>query len=43
MDVIKERVIHFRSFHPQSSLVGVLRKGTALCIVCLDEKNNNLE
>lgn len=44
MDVIKECVIHFRSFHLQSdSLAEVLRKGTALCIVCLDEKENDLK
>ena len=44
MHRIKECVINFNSFHPQSdSLVGVLREGTALCIVCPDEKKNNLE
>lgn len=44
MHIVKEYIINSKSFHSQSdSLVGVLREGTALCIVCPDEKKNKLE
>lgn len=44
MHTMKEWVSNFKSFHIQSdSLVGVLKEGTALCIICPEEKKNNLE
>lgn len=44
MHTMKEWVSNFKGFHIQSdSLVGVLKEGTALCIICPEEKKNNLE
>lgn len=41
---MKEWVSNFKGFHTQSdSLVGVLKEGTALRIICPEEKKNNLE
>lgn len=38
---MKERVSNFKGFPPQpDSLVGVLKEGTALCIICPEEKND---
>lgn len=44
MHTVKERVSNFKGFPPQpDSLVGVLKQGTALCIICPEEKNNNFK